>query len=344
MKKKLCLLVAAALLVSGCGEIPKLENGQDAVVTFENGDKISVDDLYEKVKDTYALSSLMQMIDKYVIETTFEDAKTEAETSADNYVKALSENFGGDAKLLEQLNASGIASIQAYKDMMYINFLQSYAAEEYAKEQITDKEIEKYYEDEIVGDIEVSHILITPNVTDDMKDEDVKKAEEKAKAQIEEIIKTLKETKTSDVANKFKELAKEKSMDDATKEKGGELGKINKDTLSADYDELVDAAYKLKDGEYSTSVITTELGYHVILRTKSHEKASLKDSKEKILDTLANELLNKDATIVVNSLTHYRKELGMDIQDSELQTQYSYYVQNQLANATNANANQSEGK
>ena len=342
MKKKICVLALTALLASGCGEIPKLENGQDAVVTFENGEKISVDDLYEKVKDTYALSSLMQMIDKYVIETTFPDSVKEAEEYADNYVKALSENFGGDDKLLEQLNASGIASIDAYKDMMYINFLQSYAAEEYAKEQITDKEIEKYYEDEVVGDIEVSHILITPEVTDDMKDDEIKKAEEKAKAKAEELIKTLKDTKSADVASKFKELAKANSQDETTTKDGGALGKINKDTLSKEYDELVDAAYKLKDGEYSTSVVTTELGYHVILRTKSHEKASLKDSKEKIIETLANKLLSKDATTVVNSLTHYRKKLGMDIQDDDLQTQYAYYVQNQLASATQAN--QSENK
>ncbi len=42
MKKQAILLVTSALLLSGCGKVPKLENGKDAVVTFKNGDKIRV--------------------------------------------------------------------------------------------------------------------------------------------------------------------------------------------------------------------------------------------------------------------------------------------------------------
>ncbi|MBE6155407.1 MAG: hypothetical protein E7164_01470 [Firmicutes bacterium] len=334
MKKKVCYLLAIALLVTGCGKIPTLENGQEAIVTFENGDKISVDDLYEEVKETYALTSLIKMIDTHVLEKTFPDYIDTAKEYADNYYKALAENYGGEEALLEALVQSGISSGKAYKEIMYLNYMQSHAAEEYAKAQITDKEIEKYYEDEVVGDIEVSHILITPEITDDMKEEEIKNAEKAAKEKAENIIKELKKADKGAIATRFKELAKESSADAATKEKGGELGKINKNTLSSDYDELVDAAYKLKDGEYSTKVVTTELGYHVIYRTKSYDKASLKDSKEDIIETLANELLNEDGTVVVNSLTHYRKELGMEIQDSELQTQYAYYIQNQLASIT----------
>ena len=46
MKKKIVLAMALTLLLTGCGKVPKLENGKDAVVSFKNGDKISVDDLY----------------------------------------------------------------------------------------------------------------------------------------------------------------------------------------------------------------------------------------------------------------------------------------------------------
>lgn len=334
MKKKVCCLLTIALLASGCGKVPTLENGQEAVVTFENGDKISVDDLYEEVKETYALTSLVSMIDKYVLEKTFPDYIDTAKEYAENYYKALEENYGGADELLEALVASGISSAEAYKEIMYLNYMQSHAAEEYAKDQITDKDIEKYYKDEVVGDIEVSHILITADVTDKMKDDEVKKAEEAAKDKVESIIKELKQTKKADLSTKFAELAKDASEDNATKEKGGALGKINKTTLSSDYDELVDAAYKLKDGEFSTKVITTELGYHVIYRTKSYDRASLEDSKESIIKTLSNKLLSEDKTILVNSLTNYRKKLGMKIQDSELQTQYAYYIQNQLASLT----------
>jgi foldase protein PrsA len=284
------------------------------------------------------------MIDTYVLEESFPSNIKEGKDNVESYYKAAVENYKGEDKLLSALQQSGIASIDAYKEMIYLNFLQSKAAEAYAKEQITDKEVEKYYKDKVVGDIEVSHILITPDVTDDMKEEDIKKAENKAKEAIEKIIKDLEKNKKEDLKATFEKLAKEKSEDAATKDKGGSLGKINKDTLSPEYAALVDQAYAIKDGEYSVKAIKTELGYHVIYKTKSYEKASLKDSKSKILDTLAQELLAKDATVYVNALTHYRKELGMNIQDKELQKQYSNYVQNQLASITNQQAQQSEGK
>ena len=57
-----------------CGKtIPTLSNGEEAVVTFENGDKISVNDLYKEIKDNYALQTLLQMIDKKILEAEFPD-------------------------------------------------------------------------------------------------------------------------------------------------------------------------------------------------------------------------------------------------------------------------------
>mgnify|MGYP002863356917 CR=1 FL=1 len=70
----------------------------------------------------------------------------------------------------------------------------------------------------------------------------------------------------------FASLAKEYSDDSATKNDGGALGYINLNNLGTNYDELVNAAVKLKDGKYSTSVITTDLGYHVIYRVDQKDK------------------------------------------------------------------------
>ena len=336
MKKKICCLLVTALLIAGCGKVPKLSNGEDAVVTFKNGEKISVDTLYEKVKNTYALSSLVTLIDTYVLEKNFSDYKGKAKEYAESYISALKSNYKTDEEFLKALQSyAGVSSVEAYEEYVYLSYMQTHAAEEYAKAQITDKEVEKYYKEKSVGDIEVSHILITPEVKDDMTDEEKEAAEKKAKNEAEDIINTLKNTKKADLAEKFKSLAKEHSDDEATKKDGGSLGKINKGTLDSKYDELVEAAYSIKDGEYYSKVITTELGYHVILRTKSYEKAELKDLKESIIKTLADELMNSDTTISVKALQHYRKELGMEIQDSEIKTQYANYIQNQLM-ATNS--------
>lgn len=333
-------LCASILLVGGCGKIPKMANGNDAVVTFKDDQKIDVNDLYNELKDKYALQSLVNMIDKHILESEFSDSVESAKSQAEATVKAMEQQYGDKSKLLQAIQYyTGFSTIEAYQDYLYLNQLQEKAALEYAKTQITDKEIKKYYESDIVGDIEVSHILITSDVKDGATDEEKTTAENEAKEKVQDIINQLNDAKNNneDIKEKFTSLAKEYSKDDATKDKGGSLGKINKDTLGSAYDELVSAAYKLKDGEYSTSVITTELGYEVIYRTNSYDKASLEDSKDKIVTTLAEKLMTDDATVAVNALKHFRELYKTEIQDSELQKQYDSYLKNSLSSAAKSN-------
>ena len=180
MKKKIVLAMALTLLLTGCGKVPKLENGKDAVVSFKNGDKISVDDLYTQMKDKYALSILVNMIDKKVLEETFKDNIEKAKKASESYLSALKESYDSEEKLLSAIQQYyGFSTLDEYKDQIYLSYMQSYAVEAYAKEKITDKEIENYYKN-MENDIEVSHILITPQVTDKMTDDEKKKAETEA--------------------------------------------------------------------------------------------------------------------------------------------------------------------
>lgn len=333
MKKKIFALCAIMLLASGCGKVPKLENGKEAIVTFKDGEKISVDDFYELIKNEYGLNSLISMVDKYICETEFEDYKDTASKNADALINSLKEQYGGEDKLLEALQGSGYNTIDAYKDYAYLSYLQSHAIEEYAKTKITDKEIENYYKNDAIGDMEINHILITSNVKKDATDDEKKAAEEEAKKKANEVIDKLNTAKKNgeDITEAFTKLAKEYSEDDSNKDKGGALGKINYGSLSSKYDELVKAAKSLKDGEYSTSVITTELGYHVILKVKTYEKDTLENLKDSIKETLAEKYItNNKSSIGLNALQHYRKEYKMEIQDDEMKKQYSNYIQNAL--------------
>lgn len=335
MKRKIISLLALLLLVTGCGEIPKLKNGKEAVVTFDNDKKISVDELYEKMKNTYALSTLVTLVDTYILEDAFPKYIDTAKEYAESQIAALRENYETEEELLEQLQYyTGLSSVEAYEESIYLSYMQSHAAEEYTKENITEKEINNYYKNEAVGDIEVSHILITPDVTDKMTEDEQKDAEDKALKKANEILKTLKDTDKKELETKFVELAKESSEDEATKKDGGSLGRINKTTLGDSYDELVKAAYSIKDGSIYGKVITSELGYHVILKTKSHEKDTLEKLKDKIIETLSKEKLAEDTTIPTKALQHYRNNSGMEIIDSELKTQYAYYIQNSLMKTT----------
>lgn len=333
MKKKIFALCAIMLLASGCGKVPKLENGKEAIVTFKDGEKISVDDFYELIKNEYGLNSLISMVDKYICETEFEDYKDTASKNADALINSLKEQYGSEDKLLEALQGSGYNTIDAYKDYAYLSYLQSHAIEEYAKTKITDKEIENYYKNDAIGDMEINHILITSNVKKDATDDEKKDAQDEAKKKANEVINKLNTAKKNgeDITEAFTKLAKEYSEDDSNKDKGGALGKINYGSLSSKYDELVKAAKSLKDGEYSTSVITTELGYHVILKVKTYEKDTLENLKDSIKETLAEKYIkNNQSSIGLNALQHYRKEYKMEIQDDEMKKQYSNYIQNAL--------------
>ena len=333
MKKKIFALCAIMLLASGCGKVPKLENGKEAIVTFKDGEKISVDDFYELIKNEYGLNSLISMVDKYICETEFEDYKDTASKNADALINSLKEQYGSEDKLLEALQGSGYNTIDAYKDYAYLSYLQSHAIEEYAKTKITDKEIENYYKNDAIGDMEIIHILITINVKKDSNDYEKKAVQDEAKKKANEVIDKLNTAKKNgeDITEAFTKLAKEYSEDDSNKDKGGALGKINYGSLSSKYDELVKAAKSLKDGEYSTSVITTELGYHVILKVKTYEKDTLENLKDSIKETLAEKYItNNKSSIGLNALQHYRKEYKMEIQDDEMKKQYSNYIQNAL--------------
>lgn len=329
MKKKIVVLALCLIMISGCGKkIPTLSNGDEAVVTLKEGTKISANDLYNELKNNYALEALISMIDKQILEEKYSDKKEEANEYAESTLTQLESYYGDD--LLQAIQYyTNYTTVEAYKNSIYISYLQNLAIEDYAKDQITDKQIKKYYKDEVVGDIKVSHILVTPKVTDEMTDDEKANAEKEAKDKLQEVITKLKDAKDKEAT--FNDLAKEYSEDDSTKENGGSLGYINKGTLGDSYKEVEEAAFKLKDGEYSTTIITTELGYHVIIRLDTKEKAPIEDVTDSIKETLSEDYIKDHPECQVTALQELRKDNDLDFIDDELKSQYAKYIQNALA-------------
>lgn len=339
MKKKVLILGVCSLLLCGCGKIPTLSNGDEAVVTFKDGNMISANDFYEEIKNNFGLNTLLNMIDKFVFESEFADEMENANTYADAVIDQLKTNYGSEEELLSALQYSGYQTIEAYKDFVYISYLQNIAIEAYVSDNITEDELKEYYENDVYPDMTISHILITPDVTDDMEDEEKEKAENTAKETIEKIIDELNTAKKNgdDIEETFAKLAKEYSEDDDSKEDGGSLGEINIGSLDSNYDELVKAASELKDGEYSTEIITTELGYHVILKTKTGEKKSYDDSLDSMKEDITQDKLTEDQSLMVDAIRYYRDLYELDIVDSELDSQYSIYMNNLINTYKNQN-------
>lgn len=332
-KKKLLLVVIAVLTLCGCEKtIPKLSNGSEAVVSFSNGEKISVDDLYEKMKNSYALELLVDMIDTKILEDKYKDVLKDADTYTDSYMESLKMYYTDDSgkydedKLISDIKSYyGYSSVEQFRESVRINYLRNKAIEDYAKKEVKDKDIKKYYKDEIVGDRKVSHILIIPDTKDNMTDDEKSSKLEEALAKAKEVIAKLKK------GEKFEDLAKEYSQDENTKDSGGDLGFINKGTYGSDtFDEEV---YKLKVGTYSNTPVKTNEGYEIVYVLEEKEKSSLEDVKDKIIETLSQEKINNDATIRVVALKELRKDYGLDIVDDEISSQYSRYINNAYNNA-----------
>lgn len=331
IQKVVALSLASMTLLSGCGAktIPTLENGDQAVVTFNENAKISVTDFYNQMKDKYGTEVILNMIDKMILEKKYADSTEEARKNADSVMSQLETSYGD--KLLSAIQTyTGYQTLDEYKDYVYLSYLQNKAAEDYAKDNIGEKDIKKYYNDEIKPDIKVSHILISVNYASDASDDDKTKAKNEAKAKAQEALDKLKAADKSKIADTFSELAKEYSNDDSSKNDGGSLGFINTDTLGSNYNNLVTEAYKLKDGEYSSNIVETELGYHLVYRTETKEKAKLDDVRDKIIDALVSDYLSKNQEAYIKSMQAVRKEYGMNIIDDDLNTNYTNYIQNSL--------------
>ena len=333
MKKKLLICLAVLGLTSGCGKVSTLPNGDDALVSFSNTNLgISAGDLYSEVKST-ALSKLIDMIDTKILLDKYPDKSSDADKYVNEQYDLIKTNFKDDngkfdeESLKEQIYAYyGITDIDKFKDIIRLNYYRTEAVNDYAKNSVTDKQIQKYYDENVYGDISCKHILITPAVTDDMSDEDKTKADKEAK----DIIKKLKNGES------FDDLAKEYSDDTSNKDKGGDLGYFNTGDMVEEFEK---AAFALKKGKYTTTPVKTKYGYHIILKTDEKEKPSLEDKKEEIIDTLASEAKSNDTALSINALVELRKEYGMKIEDDEMNKLYSTYISNSLLSAKSNSSN-----
>ncbi len=331
MKKKLLICLAVLGLTSGCGKVSTLPNGDDALVSFSNTNLgISAGDLYSEVKGT-ALSKLIDMIDTKILLDKYPDKSSDADKYVNEQYDLIKNNFKDDKgkfdeeSLKEQIYAYyGITDIDKFKDIIRLNYYRTEAVNDYAKKSVTDKQIQKYYDENVYGDISCKHILITPAVTDDMSDEDKTKADKEALQKAKDIIKKLKNGES------FDDLAKEYSDDTSNKDKGGDLGYFNTGDMLEEFEK---AAFALKKGKYTTTPVKTKYGYHIILKTDEKEKPSLEDKKEEIINTLVSEAKSNDTALSINALVELRKEYGMNIEDDEMSKLYSTYISNSLLSA-----------
>lgn len=317
MKKKLLICAIACVLLTGCGsKIPKLKNGEEALIEFGNGDKISATEIWNEVKTSYGLSVTLNKIDKKILEDEYKDKLEEVEEYISSYKASLVANYGSEEKVEETLTNYGYSSLDEFLENQRISYLQDLAITDYAKSLVTDKEIKAYYKDEVVGDISCVHILVKP---ESESDADLKTAKEKAEKIITAIKKDIKSgTKAADAFKKY---------EDDTTVTYEDLDYFNKGDMVTEFET---AAYKLKKGAYTTSPVKTTYGYHIILKTDEKDKEDLENIKDSVKEEIANKKIDEDKNVSINALVELRKSHGVKFHDSELEDAYNKYINYQL--------------
>ena len=236
---------------------------------------------------------------------------------------------GSEQSLLEQTySAWGIDTMDELRAYLTLQYKRNKAVEDYAKSLVTDSEIEKYYEEEIFGDITAKHILISPDVDSNATDAEKTEALDKALKEAKEVITKLNNGEDWD------KLAKEHSDDSSNSSKGGLLPKFLHGQMEEAFEK---ASLALEDGKYTTEPVKTSYGYHIIYRVSQDKKPELKTVKSDIIDDLYKEKLSSDPTIQVTALEKLRKEYKVNIQDDNLKDQYERYIANQKEQIVSSN-------
>ena len=321
MKKKivlgLTLFIGIALLTTGCKA--KLKNGEEVAIKL-NKKNITADTIYKELKTRYSSNIknvIVDLIDEKILGTKYKnDEEIEKQTS--DYIEYIKSTYNDDFE--DTIKKSGFVDEKDFTNYVRLNYQRQRAIEDYIKENISDKEIKEYYDNEVAEDISAKHILI--KVSDDEDGLSDEEAKEKAESLITEL---------NDGAD-FSTLAKENSDDTGSAVDGGDLGYFNKGQMVKEFEE---AAYALKVDEYTKEPVKTTYGYHIILKTGEKEKKSLDKMKDEIIEKIVDEKRN-DKENDVKTLDKIRTENKLKFKDSKIKSIYNEYLEEEIENAKNS--------
>ena len=312
MKKKLFLVLLSVFLLTGCVKTPKLENGEEILASID-GKNYTAADLYENMKVNYGTSSLIDMVDNFILEKEITD-NAAYESRAKSYIASMKGYYESSGYKWEDVLKSNNFTEESLKEYYINNYKKEDVAKNYYKSIVTDSEINKFYKDEIIGDITAKHILIMPESKDGMTDEEKKEANSKAYNKALEVISKLNN------GEEFDKLVAEYSDDEGSKSNNGLLAPFNKQ--SSYVAEFIDEAVKLKASEYSKTPVKSTYGYHIIYVVSKADKPSLDSVKTTIIENVANKKIEENENYVYTAWKALREKYNLTINDTIVKEKY----------------------
>ncbi|HAP6080003.1 TPA: peptidylprolyl isomerase [Enterococcus faecium] len=294
MKKRFLALaiVLGTGLLSGCTNA-----GEKTAVSYKGG-TISEQEVMDSLKKMQGADSAVQQLIVYqVFEDKYGDdvSTKEIDSQYDQTKKQLGDSFDS------QLKSAGYTE-QTFKD----SIKQSLAFQEGLKKHIklTDEDLKTAWES-FHPEVEAQIIQVASE--DDAKD--VKKA--------------------ADKGDDFSKLAKDKSTDTTTKEDGGKV-KFDSTTTTVPA-EVKEAAFKLKDGQVSDVITSTNAStytteYYVVKMVKNQNKGNDMDKYKKELKEIATDTKLSDSTFQNKVIGEVLKDANVKIKDKDFENVMSTFT------------------
>lgn len=265
----------------------------DKTVVSYKGGKITQSEFYDELKKSSSgQSTLAKMIIEKSLDEQYGDKVSSKKVTKEfnNYKKQYGSQFDS------VLTQNGLTQA-TFKKNIRTNMLTEVALKDLKK--VTAKQEQKAWKS-FEPKVTVQHILV--------------EKEDTAKTIIAEL----------DKGTSFKSLAKKYSTDDATKEDAGKLPAFDNTDTTLD-STFKEAAFKLKQGEYTKTAVKTEYGYHVIKMIKRPAKGTLKERKAEIDKKIYDSWL-QDSTVMQGVIAKVLKKADPNIKDSDLKSVLSQYA------------------
>ena len=296
--------LAIGLIVMACfipERIAKLSNGEEVIVSI-NENNITANDLYKDMKEEYSMDLLLNKVDNVILTSLYpenNDMKVEVNKMADYYISMYESYYGyTEEKFLE---ANNFKNKEDFLKTLTLEYRRNEYYNEYLKKQITDNEIEKYYNENIFGDIETKYILVDST-------------KENSKELAEKIINRLKNNeKYEDIIKHYGDRITSKDLGFVTYEN---------DLSDAFITELI----KLNDGEYTKTALEENNKYYIIFRISSKDKKSLEEVKDDIINKVVENKKKENDKSYFQALIELRKSNNVKFGDTDLAKKYEEYI------------------
>ena len=303
------LLTTLIVFIIWPDRIAALKNGEEPIVKVGK-ENYTADELYEMMKDYYSVSLLLDDIDNDLLTKLYpedEEMTNSVNDDAEYYLNMYKQYGYTEEKFLED---NGFSSYNEFLDVLRLDYRRNKYLDEYVEKNLEDKEIEKYYNDNVYGDINTQHVLVEISSSED----DGKLSDEDAKKLAEEII-----TKLNDGTSW--ETIQEDYKDKITYE---DLGYQAWDASLEE--SFITALKEMEDNTYSEEPVKTSYGYHVIYRLDQKEAPTLKEMKETIIKKLVTNKKADDKDLLYKALIALREENKIDFKDTVMKDKYDTYT------------------